>query len=68
MQILDSKSVTSHNQNLMVDILQEERFSQEIVTIIINTPLVSVEDADFLANMFDSRLTTEVFELKRLSI
>ena len=52
----------------MVDILQEERFSQEIVTIIINTPLVSVEDADFLANMFDSRLTTEVFELKRLSI
>lgn len=68
MQILDSKSVTSHNQNLVVDILQEERFSQEIVTIIINTPLVSVEDADFLANMFDSRLTTEVFELKRLSI
>lgn len=36
---------------------QEEEFAQEILHLVMKTALISLEDADFLANMFGDKLS-----------
>jgi len=48
------------------DLIQQqldEGFSARIVGLIMENPLVSFEDADFLVNMFDNRFSTDFSEL-----